>query len=465
MTILKKLYGNRRTDAYKFGHWLQYPKSTTKIYSYMEARGGGKYDYTLFFGLQFILEAYLKGKFVTQEEIDDAEKFSEGVFGTNKYFNRKGWEHILDEHGGKLPLEIKAVPEGTIVPNRNVLVTVENTDPEVPWITNYVESTLLKVYYPSTVATLGREIKKNVMSYASLAGEAVSPFHLNDFGYRGADTEEAAEIGGAAHLINFAGTDTLVGIMAAQQFYDAPICGYSVLAAEHTTITSHGKMNESYAYAQIINACPDEMNVSLVCDSYDAINAVSNIFGTELHDLIMNRKGKVVIRPDSGNPVEMAIKTVEILWSRFGGSVNERGYKVLDPHVGVIYGDYISPTMINNIMHELVVVKKFAPSNLIFGMGGELLAKKSRDDLGFSFKCSCAKVGGEWRDVYKEPKTDMFKASKRGKLRLVKNKNGGLETLPKYSGESDELVRVFCNGEVVKRWTFDEVKERAAIVE
>lgn len=222
-------------------------------------------------------------------------------------------------------------------------------------------------------------------------------------------------------------------------------------------------MNESYAYAHIINQTPDELTVSLVCDSYDAINAVSNIFGKELREMIMKRKGKVVIRPDSGNPVEMAIKTVELLWERFGGTTNARGYKVLDPHVGVIYGDYMSPNMIDKVMHALVLDKKFAPSNLIFGMGGELLAKKSRDDLGFSFKCSCAKVGGEWRDVYKEPKTDMFKASKRGKLRLVRNKNGGLETLPKYSGEQDELVRVFCNGEVVKRWTFDEVKERAAL--
>lgn len=464
MTILNKLYGIRRTDAYKVGHWLQYPKSTTHIYSYEEARGG-MYDYTVFFGLQMILDHYLKGQFVNQEEIDAADVFFESVFGTKKYFNRKGWEHILDEHKGKLPVVIKAVPEGSVVPHRNVLMTVENTDPEVPWLTNYIESMLLHTYYPSDVATLGREVKKNIAEYAAIAGETVSLFHLNDFGYRGAPTDEDAEVGGAAHLVNFAGTDTLVGILTAQQYYNAPVCGYSVLAAEHSTITSHGKMNESYAYAQIINETPDEMTVSLVCDSYDAINAVSNIFGKELREVIMKRKGKVVIRPDSGNPVEMAIKTVEILWERFGGVVNANGYKVLDPHVGVIYGDYISPNMIDKIMHSLVLDKKFAPSNLIFGMGGELLAKKSRDDLGFSFKCSCAKVGGEWRDVYKEPKTDMFKVSKRGKLRLVKNKSGGFETLPKGNSEGDELVRVFCNGEVTKRWTFDEVKARAALPE
>jgi nicotinamide phosphoribosyltransferase len=464
MSILSKRYGIRRTDLYKVGHWLQYPKSTTNIYSYLEARGG-KYDYTVFFGLQVILEAYLKGQYVDPEEIDAAEKWFESKFGTTKYFNRKGWEHILDEHKGRLPIEIKAVPEGTIVPNHNVLMTVENTDPEVPWITNYVEPPLLHTYLGSDVATLSREVKKNLTEYAAIAGETVSLFHLNDFGYRGAPTDEDAEVGGAAHLINFDGTDTAVGILAAEEFYDAKNVGGSVLAAEHSTITAHGKMNESYAYAQIINACPDTHTVSLVCDSYDAINAVSNIFGNELRELIMKRKGKVVIRPDSGNPIEMATKTLELLWANFGGTVNERGYKVLDPHVGVIYGDYISPNMIDQIMHKIVLEKKFAPSNLIFGMGGELLAKKSRDDLGFSFKCSCAKVGGEWRDVFKEPKTDMFKASKRGKLRLVRNKNGGLETLPKYSGESDELVRVFCNGEVVKRWSFDEVRERAALAE
>jgi nicotinamide phosphoribosyltransferase len=462
MTILSKLYGTRRTDLYKVGHWLQYPKSTTKIYSYEEARGG-LYDYMVFFGLQIILEAYLKGQFIDQEEIEAADKWFESKFGTNKYFNRKGWEYILDEHKGRLPIEIKAVPEGTIVPNRNVLMTVENTDPEVPWITNYVEPLCLHTYYGSDVATLGRELKKNIASYAALAGETVSLFHLNDFGYRAAPMDEAAEIGGAAHLINFDGTDNAVGILTAEEFYDAKNVGGSVLAAEHSTITSHGKINESYAYAQIINACPDHMTVSLVCDSYDAINAVSNIFGHELRELIMKRKGKVVIRPDSGNPVEMAIKTLELLWANFGGVTNARGYKVLDPHVGVIYGDYISPAMIDKIMHVVVIDKKFAPSNIIFGMGGELLAKKSRDDLGLSFKCSCAKVGGEWRDVYKSPVTDMFKASKHGKLRLVRNKDGGLETLPKYSGEQDELVTVFCNGEIKKRWTFDEIRERAAI--
>jgi nicotinamide phosphoribosyltransferase len=462
MTILNKLCGIRRTDAYKVGHWLQYPKSTTKIYSYEEARGG-KYDYTVFAGLQIILDAYLKGQFVDQEEIEAAEPFFESVFGTGKYFNRKGWEHILDEHKGRLPIKIKAVPEGTVVPNRNVLMTVENTDDEVPWITNYVESMLLHTYYPSDIATLGREVKKNLAEYAAIAGEAVSMFHLNDFGYRGAATDEDAEVGGMAHLINFSGTDTLVGILAAQQFYNAPVCGYSVLAAEHSTITTHGKANESYAYAHIIDQTPDEMTVSLVCDSYDAINAVSNIFGRELREMIMKRKGKTVIRPDSGDPIEMAVKTVELLYSRFGGTVNSRGYKVLDPHVGVIYGDYISPKMIDKIMHALVIDRKFAPSNLIFGMGGELLAKKSRDDLGFSFKCSCAKVGGEWRDVFKEPKTDMFKASKRGKLRLARTKDGGFETLPKYSGETDELVTVFCDGEIRKRWTFDEVRARAEI--
>jgi nicotinamide phosphoribosyltransferase len=451
----------KRTDAYKITHHLQYPKKTQVIYSYLEARGGA-FDSTTFYGLQIYVDDYLKGEVVTHKDIESVSPFFKKVFN-QPYFNECGWNYIVDEHKGRLPIEIKAVPEGSVVPNRNVLMTVENTDPNVPWVTNYLESLLLKVWYTSGVATLSREIKKMIDSYAVMAGERVSPFHLNDFGYRGASSEESAALGGSAHLVNFLGTDNLVGVEYATHFYDTDVCGFSVMAAEHSTITSYGRDGEVLAYKTIIGRTPFEAVVSIVCDSYDAINAVDKIFGVMLKDQILARQGKTVIRPDSGDPVQMSSKILDILWSRYGGTINDKGYKVLDPHVGVIYGDYISHEMIDKILREVVVNRKYAPSNIIFGMGGRLLQGITRDTLGMSFKCSCAEIDGVWRDVYKEPKTDAFKISKRGKLRLSRNAMCGFETFPKDSGNQDELVTVFKNGEVIKRWNFDEIRKRAEI--
>jgi nicotinamide phosphoribosyltransferase len=449
------------TDAYKETHHIQYPKGTEYIYSYLESRGG-MFDYTLLYGVQIYLEEYLNGVVVTHEDVDRAKEVCQKVFG-QPYFNEKGWRYIVDEHNGMLPVEIKAAPEGSVIPNRNVLLTIENTDPAVPWLTNFLEPLILKVWYPSTVATLSREIKKMIYNFAVMAGEKVSPFHLNDFGYRGVSSEESAGLGGSAHLVNFLGTDNLTGIEYAMHYYGADVCGFSVMAAEHSTVTAYGKQNELTAYTNIIANTPDEATVSVVCDSYDAINAVDNIFGKCLKKQILSRNGKTVIRPDSGEPVQMSRKVLDILWNRFGGTINDTGYKVLDPHVGVIYGDYISLQMIHDILQEVVVNQKYAPSNLIFGMGGRLLQGINRDTLGMSFKCSAAKINGEWRDVYKEPKTDTFKVSKRGRLRLSRNASCSFETFPKDSGTQDELVTVFKDGRIIKKWTFDEIRHRAEI--
>lgn len=451
------------TDAYKQTHHIQYPAHTEHIYSYLESRGG-VFDYTVFYGLQIYLERYLKGVVVTSEDIEYSKQVCQKVFG-QPYFNEAGWKYIVEEHGGLLPVEIKAAPEGSVIPNRNVLVTIENTDPACPWLTNFLEPLLLKVWFPCTVATQSREIKKMIAAYAALAGEHVSPFHLNDFGYRGVSSEESAGIGGSAHLVNFLGTDNIPGIRYAMNYYNTDVCGFSVMAAEHSTVTAYGKDNELTAYANIISRTPDESTVSVVCDSYDAINAVDKLFSVCLKRQIMSRKGKVVIRPDSGDPVQMSRKVLDILYNRFGGTVNDKGYKVLDPHVGVIYGDYISLEMIDRILKEVVINQKFAPSNIIFGMGGRLLQGVNRDTLGMSFKCSSAKIDGEWRDVYKEPKTDAFKISKRGKLRLSRNISCSFETFPKDSGTQDELVTVFKDGKIKKLWTFDEVRKRAEIPE
>ncbi|MFA5103412.1 MAG: nicotinate phosphoribosyltransferase [Candidatus Thermoplasmatota archaeon] len=451
-----------RTDAYKQTHWLQYPENTRHVYSYLESRGG-EWDRTVFFGLQILLKKYFEGQVVTDAMIDEADAFCRQVFG-HDYFNRAGWEYIVDAYDGRLPLCIKAVPEGTVVPTKNVLMTVVNTDAAVPFLTNFVETLLMQVWYPTTVCTLSWQIKQLIRSYAVKAGQDVSPFHLNDFGFRGVSSVESAGIGGAAHLVNFLGTDTLEGIKYAMDYYDAQVCGFSVMAAEHSTVTAYGKENEAFAYRTFINRCPDGATVSIVSDSWDIMRAVNEIYGDELRDYILSRDIKCVVRPDSGDPIDVSAHVLEALWDRFGGTENEMGYRVLNPKVGVIYGDGITYQSINKILHEVVDHLKFAPSNLIFGMGGGLQQQVNRDTQKFAFKCSAIDIAGPgeccWRDVYKEPVTDPGKRSKRGQLKLVKMDSGYVTRRVDEPGD-DALQIVFHDGDIVNPTTFDAVRARS----
>lgn len=451
-----------RTDAYKQTHWLQYPDGAERIFSYLESRGG-EYDETVFFGLQYYLKEYLQGVVVTQEMIDQAEEIVNKTFMGQAFFNRKGWEKIVNTYGGKLPIRIRAVAEGTVVPVSNVLMTVETTvdDPDIIFIVGFVETMLMKLWYPITVATQSYKIKEIIRQYANLCGTQVNPFALNDFGYRGTSSEESAALGGAAHLVNFEGTDTTRGVLLAMSYYGAEVNGFSVMAAEHSTVTSYGKENEAKAYAKFMDACPTGY-LSIVSDSYDYYNAVENIYGKELKEKILARDGKLVVRPDSGYPPEVCLKTLELLWEAFGGEINAKGYKVLNPKVGVIYGDGINAQMIREIL-ETITKAGFSIDNVVFGMGGALLQQVNRDTCRFAFKCSAIKVDGEWRDVFKQPKTDDGKKSKRGKLDLCWNRYdetyvtrtpGKLE-----NGDMPVMETVFENGEILKNYTFDEIRE------
>ena len=222
------------TDSYKVSHHVQYPPGTEYLYSYWESRGG-LHPETVFFGLQYLLNEYMREP-VTMDEIDYADERFKLHFGNGQVFNRAGWEHIVNKHGGFLPLRIKAVPEGTVVPTRNVMLTVENTDPAVPWLTNYMETLLCQLWYPTTVATISREIKKNIGRYLEETGDLAGlPFKLHDFGFRGVSSVESAGIGGAAHLaVGFMGTDTMQALEVAFNHYDEPMAGFSIPAAEHS---------------------------------------------------------------------------------------------------------------------------------------------------------------------------------------------------------------------------------------
>lgn len=443
------------TDSYKVTHYKQYPPNTEYVYSYFESRGG-EFPQTMLFGLQYYLMEYLEGVRVTEETIQEAKKLTSKHFGTD-LFNESGWRYIKDKHGGKLPISIKAVPEGMLIPNSNVLMTVINTDPECYWLTNYLETLLVQCWYGSTVGTLSNHVRKTILNYLNLTGDpSLIDFKLHDFGFRGVSSVESAAVGGAAHLINFSGTDTLAALMFAQKYYDSEMAGYSIPAAEHSTITSWGKDNEVEAYKNMLDQYPTGP-VAVVSDSYNIWFSIESIWGKQLKDKVLNRDGFVVIRPDSGDPVETPCEVIRQLGNIFGCKKNEKGFKVLDPHIRVIQGDGMDIDQIHCVYEELASLG-YSADNLTIGMGGGLLQKINRDTQSMAFKCSAICKDGIWHDVYKNPVTDSGKASKRGLLSLVKDRHGKITTINELTNE-DMLVEVFRDGEIIKKYTFDEVRK------
>jgi nicotinamide phosphoribosyltransferase len=450
-----------QTDSYKVTHWPQYPKGTQTVYSYLESRGG-QFPETVFFGLRYYLKKYLQGVRVYGDNIREASEITRMHFGRD-LFNGDGWRHILRDHNGHLPLRIKAPAEGVVVPVHNVLMTIENTCPQCYWLTNYVESVLLKVWYPITVATLSREIKKTILAFLHQTGDpSTIDFKLHDFGYRGVSSEESAAIGGAAHLVNFKGTDTFAGLMLAREFYGEAMAGFSVPASEHSTITSWGREHEVDAYRNMLTTYPEGL-VACVSDSYDIFNACENLWGGVLREEVNKRNGTLIVRPDSGDPATVVLKCLEILGGKFGYTTNSKGYKVLSPRVRVIQGDGVNQWSIRDILGAMAG-RGWSADNLAFGMGGKLLQGVDRDTQKFAIKCSSITINGEEQDVYKQPVTDSGKDSKRGRLSLV-DVEGDLRTIPEYPGGTfgDLLETVFENGEIVQDYTFRKIRERAVI--
>jgi nicotinamide phosphoribosyltransferase len=458
------------TDSYKLGHWAQYPRGTTGVYSYFESRKGATYPETVFFGLQPILEQ-LEGVVVTERDVMAAHGLASVHFGRPTVFNIKGWLHIVRDHGGKLPVRIKAVPEGTVVPSGNIMMSVENTCPQCYWLTNALESLLTHVWYPSTVATLSRYVKTMMAAKLGKAGEPLDglEFMLHDFGYRGAATHDAAEIGGAAHLVNFKGTDTVPALLLALDHYEADIdtLGFSVPASEHSVMTALGHEGE---YAQLVNMLDVNPTgiVSIVGDSYNIYQFARWLTGP-LKERVLARDGKVVLRPDSTTPMDPTpplevVHLLEILWEGFGGTTNEKGYRLLDPHIGMLWGDGLDAKMIEKIIDRMMM-ENWSPANMVFGMGGGLLQKVNRDTQRFAFKSSAQERDGVWHEVMKEP-LDASKTSKAGRL-ILTHLNGEWKTEPEIMAgctpEIDKLVTVFEDGEITQRWTFEEIRERAQI--
>ncbi len=448
------------TDSYKTSHYLQYPPGTEFVSSYIESRGG-VYGSTVFFGLQMFIKEYLTRP-ITLADIDEADEIctAHGI-----PFNRGGWMHILETHKGYLPVEIEAVPEGTDVPAGNILVQVINTDPACAWLTSYVETALLRaVWYPTTVATVSKACQNIIAGYLHETADTLNglSFKLHDFGPRGATSEESSAIGGLAHLVNFSGTDNLSAIVAARRYYRADMAGFSIPAAEHSTITSWGREGEVAAYANMLEQFGGKDRlVAVVSDSYDFWNAIENLWGDELKGKVEAMGGTLVIRPDSGDPLEVVPDAIERLMTKFGYTVNSRGYKVLPDCVRLIQGDGVCAASIEAILAGMKA-RGLSADNVAFGMGGELLQKVNRDTQKFAMKASAICVNGQWRDVYKDPVTDPGKRSKKGRLALTRVDDQWQtvkrDTIP---AEANELVSVFRNGKLLVECTLDEVRGRA----
>ena len=454
------------TDSYKASHWKQYPPDTKYVSSYIESRGG-KWDYTLFFGLQMFIREYLM-RAITAADIDEAEEFWQAH---GEPFNREGWQYILDRHEGHLPVSIEAVPEGTLVPTGNVLVQIINTDPKVPWLTSYLETALLRgVWYPTTVATNSWACRRIIYRYLSETADdpdAEIGFKLHDFGARGVSSHESAMIGGAAHLVNFMGTDTVEGILAARKYYDEPMAGFSIPAAEHSTQTCFGgAAGEIDAFRNMLDQFAGKYPlVAVVSDSYDIYNAAENLWGSELLAEVRDSGSTIVVRPDSGDPTEVPVRVIETLMEKAGYTVNSKGYKVLPDYFRVIQGDGIDIGSLEQILSNMKD-RKLSASNIAFGMGGGLLQQVDRDTMRFAMKCSAIKVAGEWRDVWKDPVTDSGKASKRGRLKLMQNEDGFWRTVRRSDPSGDNRLRtVYEDGRLKVTDTFADIRRRAGTIQ
>lgn len=490
LALFDKLMKNPRnlillTDAYKYSHHKFYGKETTRLYSYLESRGG-KFEKTLFFGLQIFLKKYLEGVAITPQDVDEADEFlatKYGVFGRDDVFDRSKFDYIVEKHGGKLPIIIKAVPEGTILNTHNILMSIENTDTECAWLTNFLESLLLQVWYTITVASLSREVRNIVEKYidktttlTGVAREMTIAFMLNDFGFRGVSSVESAENGGMAHLVNFDGSDNVIASKAIIDFYNTKkIYGKSVPATEHSITTLKGEKGEWAMLERTLDLFPTGI-VACVSDSFDIFKACSEIWGDKLRDKILSRPAtpgnQLVIRPDSGHVLNTLREVFRILFDKFGYTINEKGYKVLPPQVRVIQGDGVNLKSIIDIF-EMLDEEKISVENLALGMGGKLLQSDiDRDQLNFAFKAANATVDGEDVDIVKSPiemdengnLRKSFKVSKKGRMKLVKTLDD-YETIvssdPRYEDAVDCLVEVLNRGVITKLYTYEEVRDRA----
>ena len=460
-------------DSYKHSHYALFPEGTEELFGYGESRkkegqviipDSDKIviPYALFVGINGLVRDLQRG--ITEEDVEEAKAITE-AHGIP--FNYKAWKEIA-ANGGKLPLEIRSVREGSIIPRGNAVYTVKSTDKDYAWMVPFFETIILRaIWYPTTVATLSHYIKHEMLKkYLEETSDDLSnlEFMLHDFGARGVSSEESARIGGAAHLVNFRGTDNLAAIFYIKKLYnEGPeyMPARSIPATEHSTMTTWGSEKEAVGNA-IEKYLLEGKTLSIVGDSYDIYNFVEKIIGGEqFREKIINSGGKLIVRPDSGNPNEVIPRILNLLGEKFGKTQNKLRYNVLPDYIRVIQGDGINFNSIGPL-YESVKKSGWAPSNLSLGSGGGLLQNVNRDFLDFSSKVSAIKRKGKWYDVFKDPSTDPNKRSKRGPLGLFRN-NGYYETLRLNESNADDnlLIPYFRDGKILRRDFFEDVRARA----
>jgi len=480
-------------DFYKADHRRQYPDGTTEVYSNFTARSARlgkviKDDYdnkVVFFGLQYFIKDFLINVWNEQffkkkkDEVVHAYKrrmdFSLGQDTINI-------DHIAALHDlGYLPLKIKALPEGARVPIGVPLLTVVNTHPEFFWLTNYIETIISSyLWKPITSATTAFEYKKLLTKYAIRTGSSkdLVLFQAHDFSFRGMSGLQDAAVSGAGHLTSFWGTDSIPSIDLMEDFYGANVeqgmVGCSVSATEHSVMCMGMQDGELATFRRLISKLYPKGIVSIVADTWDFWKVVTE-YMVILKDEILSRDGKVVIRPDSGDPVRIVAGdtnapentpeykgAVECLWDVFGGTINEKGYKVLDSHIGLIYGDSITLERALSILQRLEE-KGFASTNIVFGVGSFTYQYVTRDNFGFAMKATSGVVNNERRDIFKDPKTDSgTKKSAKGLLRV--ERVGNTFVLHDRQTEVEEnqglLDVVFIDGRITNPVSLSEIRQR-----
>lgn len=488
-------------DGYKLDHRRQYPQGTEYVYSNWTPRGSRipGINHVVFFGLQYFLEKYLGeefDKFFKADEDDVVAKYTRRV---NGYLgpNEIGDEHIRALHRlGYLPLEFKALPEGTSVPLRVPMLTVENTLPEFFWVVNYIESLMSCVLWmPMTSATIAKRMRGLLESYAEKTGSPKEfvDWQGHDFSFRGMAGVEAAVLSGMGHLTQFTGTDTIPAIDAVEEYYDVDsdeyLVGGSVAATEHSVMCAGGKDDEEETYRRLLRLYPGGL-LSVVSDTWDLWKVLTETI-PNLKDEILARDGKLVIRPDSGNPADILCGTatvrqlaqwdngrartkvmspselgvVELLWQEFGGTITETGHKLLDSHIGVIYGDAINFERATEILQRLDA-KGFASANVVFGMGSYGYQYQTRDTFGFAMKATNVIIDGVETPIFKAPVTDNGeKKSLTGRIAVLPNLETGelyaVENASSWALKESLLTTVWKDGKFKSSVTFKDVRENA----
>lgn len=451
-------------DSYKLTHWSQFPAGLSYTQYYTESRGG-KYDATIQAGNALLAQEL--STVITMDDVNEANEFCKLHFG-REVFYLDAWTILATELFGKLPLRVRAVPEGTLVPVGHPLVLFESTDPRFGFLPGHFETMNLRsTWYATTVATESFEAKKIILEYLKKTADdsvipQVLPFRLHDFGARGVSSAESSAIGGLAHLYNFMGTDNIEALVLARNLFNCPMAGYSIPAREHSTTTIYTEAGEDDAFMNSIEQWGDGL-YACVMDSYDYEGALERVTTGEIKERIIALGGTFVCRPDSGKPVDVVMKALEVIGKNVGYTYNSKGYKVLHPSYRVIQGDGVTTQEIGRIL-SWMESHKWSAENVAFGMGGGLLQHMNRDTQRFATKCCAAIVNDQYVPVFKRPLTDLSKSSKQGFLDLVKV-DGEYVTVSTTDYDARDhkdsaLVVIFENGEDLASRDLTEIRQR-----